>query len=224
MKLTVIGNYGPYPTKQGTATSCYLYEENNVKILLDFGSGAIANLSSVCDIKDIDYIFISHLHYDHTSDLLPLRYLLHDKGKKINIITEYSDSEYYKLLFDSPEFEVINVDRNSTLKIANLELSFYRTAHPVKNLGIKIKGEKTFTYTGDTIYFKGLEKHLKGADVVLIDGLKDSNFKGPHLKTVEAIKLQNKLKGKYILTHESDYNISSTEDVIVASNLAEYEF
>ena len=89
MKLTVIGNYGPYPRKSGTSCSCYLIEDKGVKILLDFGSGAIANLQSVVDIKDIDYIFISHLHYDHTSDLLPLRYLLADKGKKINIITRF---------------------------------------------------------------------------------------------------------------------------------------
>lgn len=223
MKLTVIGNYGPYPTKQATATSCYLLEDK-VTMLLDFGSGAIANLSGVFDICKVDYIFISHLHYDHTSDLLPLRYLLHDKHKKIKIITEFNDIEYYKILFDTPEFEVINVDRNSTLLLNGLEVSFFRTAHPQKNLGIKIKGEKTFTYTGDTSYYKGLENDLKGSDVVLIDALKDDNFTGPHLRTGEAIKLQQKLKGKYILTHECGYAVEDMQDIIVAHNLAEYEF
>ncbi len=223
MKLTVIGNYGPYPTKKGTATSCYLFEDK-VKILLDFGSGSIANLSSVCDIEDIDYIFVSHLHFDHTSDLLPLRYLLSDKKKKMKIITQFSDSEYYKILFDAPQFEVINVDKNSTLNIGNLELSFFETKHPVQNLGIRIQGDKTFIYTGDTVYYNGIENDLKGADVVLIDALKDNDFLGPHMRTVEAQQLQQQLGGTYILTHESNYRIEEMENILVASNLAEYDF
>ena len=223
MKLTVIGNYGPYPTKKGSATSCYLYEDKE-KILLDFGSGSIANLSSVCDIKDIDYIYVSHLHFDHTSDLLPLRYLLSDKKKKMKIITQFSNSDYYKVLFDCPQFEVINVDKNSTLNIGNLKLSFFETVHPVANLGIKIKGEKTFIYTGDTVYYNGIEEDLKGADVVLVDALKGDDFEGPHMRTSEAIKLQQELGGTYILTHRSNYIIDESKDVKVASNLAEYEF
>lgn len=223
MKLTVIGNYGPYPTKKATATSCYLFEDK-VKILLDFGTGSIANLSEVCDISDIDYIFVSHLHFDHTSDLLPLRYLLADKKKKIKILTQYSDSEYYKILFNTPQFEVINIDKNSTLNIEGLELTFFETVHPVANLGIKIKGDKTFVYTGDTVYYKGIEQDLEKSDIVLIDALKDDDFKGPHMKSIEAIKLQQKLGGIYILTHENGFKIKESDNIKVATNLAEYKF
>ena len=226
MKLTVLGNYGPYPNGKGTACSSYLYEENGVKILLDFGSGALANLSSICNPLDIDYIFISHLHFDHTSDIFPFRYMLEGTDKKINIITRSSDSDYYKVLFSDEHFNMINVSKDSELNILGLKLSFFNTAHPMPNLAVRIEGEKTFIYTGDTKYFDGIEQELSGADVVLIDALKPSTFNGPHMKAIEAISLQKKLGGTYLLTHKSHYNLEEQENknIIQTKIFSTYEF
>ena len=224
MKLTVLGNCGPYPCGKGTACSSYLYEENGVKILLDCGSGCLANFSEIGNILDVDYIFISHLHFDHTSDIFPLRYMLELTNKKINIITRYSDSDYYKVLFNDEHFNMINVTKDSVLDINGLKVSFFNTAHPVANLAIRIEGEKTFIYTGDTKYFSGLENELIGADVVLIDALKPDTFNGPHMKSKEAISLQEKLGGVYLLTHRLDYDIVETENIKETKILTTYEF
>ena len=43
MKLTVLGNNGPYPSKGG-ATSGYLLEFDDRLFLLDCGSGVFSNL------------------------------------------------------------------------------------------------------------------------------------------------------------------------------------
>ena len=41
MKLTILGKYGPYPQDSNSACSGYLVEHENVKILVDCGSGVI---------------------------------------------------------------------------------------------------------------------------------------------------------------------------------------
>lgn len=224
MKLTIIGNNGPYATKKGSATSCYLVEDNDTKIVLDFGSGALANLLGKVKIEEIDAIFISHLHYDHTSDLLTLRYLLDKLNHDITIITAYDGSEWYEILFGSDRFNVINISEDSRLKIKGLELSFFETEHPVRNFGIRIVGSKVLTYTGDTTYYHGIEENLLFSDAVLIDAGKPDSFNGPHAKFSEAVKLQAELGGKYYVTHFDEYIPTSTDDnVVITELMAEYE-
>ena len=76
MKLTVLGKYGPYGKAGNGAASSYLVENNNEYLVLVMGPGTLSRLQSVVDIKNVHYIYLSHLHYDHTSDFLAFRYLL----------------------------------------------------------------------------------------------------------------------------------------------------
>ena len=73
MELTVLGKYGPYPKAGGGAASGYLVKNGGDSLLLDMGSGTLSRLLSSVDLKNLGGIFISHLHYDHTTDLLPLK-------------------------------------------------------------------------------------------------------------------------------------------------------
>ncbi|WP_125609954.1 MBL fold metallo-hydrolase [Specibacter cremeus] len=72
MKLTIIGCTGSFPGP-GSPASCYLLTahdgDRTWRILLDLGSGALGVLQRYTDIKDLDGIFISHLHPDHCMDL-----------------------------------------------------------------------------------------------------------------------------------------------------------
>ncbi|MCX8046397.1 MAG: MBL fold metallo-hydrolase, partial [Anoxybacillus gonensis] len=43
MKVTVIGYWGAFP-KKNEATSCYLFEHDGFRLLVDCGSGALAQL------------------------------------------------------------------------------------------------------------------------------------------------------------------------------------
>ncbi|MDD7457771.1 MAG: MBL fold metallo-hydrolase [Clostridia bacterium] len=224
MKLTVIGCHGPYTLKEGEATSCYYVQTKDKNFALDFGSGAIANLG-LDRIKKLDYIFLSHLHFDHTSDMLTLRYLLNDLGKKITVITEKCDSEWYKLLTENTFIEVINVQDKQTISLGDVTLSFFRTKHPMDNLGVRLSSQgKTLVYTGDTSYYDGIENDLVGADLVLIDACQNDTFKGPHLRAVDAILLKEKVGGKFVLTHKNKYDVKvDIEGIFVADEFAEYE-
>ena len=52
MLLRIIGECGPYPKPLG-ATSCYLLETENNKIVLDMGSGAFSKLSDIVKPEEI---------------------------------------------------------------------------------------------------------------------------------------------------------------------------
>ena len=80
MKLTIIGCTGSFPGP-GSPASCYLVTahdgERPWRILLDLGSGALGVLQRYADIKDLDGIFVSHLHPDHCMDLCGLHVAIH---------------------------------------------------------------------------------------------------------------------------------------------------
>jgi len=77
MKLTILGNNGPYPAPGG-ACSGYLLESDSgeTRLLIDCGTGVLANLLAVCPPKALSAVILSHLHYDHMSDMLPMQYAL----------------------------------------------------------------------------------------------------------------------------------------------------
>ena len=72
IKITVLGCYGPFPPIGG-ATSGYLLELNSQntqkKFLLDCGSGVLAKLQQYISPNSLDGIIVTHMHYDHCSDL-----------------------------------------------------------------------------------------------------------------------------------------------------------
>ena len=73
MKLTVLGCNGPYPAPGG-ACSGYLLQEGDTGVLRDCGAGVLAQLEKHMPPQNLTAIVLSHLHYDHMSDMLPLIY------------------------------------------------------------------------------------------------------------------------------------------------------
>lgn len=73
MKLTILGASAARPNGND-ASAGYLVESETTAILLDCGSGVVSKLQAVCDPRQLDAVVISHLHSDHTLDLVALRY------------------------------------------------------------------------------------------------------------------------------------------------------
>lgn len=211
MELTVLGKYGPYPKPGTGAASGYLVKNGNDMLVLDMGSGTLSRLMSLIDLRALGAVYISHLHFDHTSDLLPFRYALEDLNHTVTIFTEKSDTEWYKTLFSHPNFNVVNVSPESDVKYGSLSLSFKEMKHTVPALAIKIKGDKTLTYTGDSLYNDNIPWCFSESDCVLGDFSKPEGFKGPHMNVKIAKELKEKYGTRIIATHLStDYD--PTED------------
>ena len=83
MKLTILGSGSlfPYPNR---GNSGYLLECSESTILLDGGSGTLRRIADFgLDYSSIDIICYTHLHIDHTFDLIPFLFALkHDSKVK----------------------------------------------------------------------------------------------------------------------------------------------
>lgn len=73
MRLTVIGCSAAME-RPGGACSSYLVSYGTINVLLDCGPGALSVLGQEIAPRNLDAIVISHLHADHTLDLVPLAY------------------------------------------------------------------------------------------------------------------------------------------------------
>jgi ribonuclease BN (tRNA processing enzyme) len=228
MKLTVLGKYGPYGKAGVGAASGYLIRDDNFCILLDMGSGVLSRLIAEVDVKQLDGIFISHLHYDHTSDLLPFRYLLEETGVKMKIFTSPDDSDWYKMLFNHPLFDVTDVTDGQSLTVKDKKLTFFEMKHPVYDLAVKIEGGGVFSYTGDTNFNANLYPLLNGADVAVADCSKPAGFVGGHMTVTEAIRLKRETNVKLLIAshaapdYDPEKDFENTDGLVSAEELKTY--
>lgn len=220
MKLTVLGNNGPFPAKDG-ACSGYVIESNNkdcgsgIKtlnskglVILDLGSGCLANFQKKFDISDISFIVITHLHFDHMSDLLVLRYALQVKGRILDVYLPKEPENIVSVL-KCDEFNLVHIDESSVIKRDSFVLRFKKTTHPVETYAVKINDR--FVYSSDLSQPENLTDFAYGVDTLLIDSAllakQKSKTKAAHLCAKECGMLAAKLNVKrLILTHFPPYS------------------
>ena len=182
MKLTVLGNNGPFPGAGG-ACSGYLVQESGVNILLDCGNGVLGNLQKRITVDSLDAVILSHLHSDHVSDLMVLRYAVQigmKRGMTDRLVDVYAPAEppeEYKRLDVKYAFVLRPLIDGLTLNFGPMKLTFAEMTHPVKSFAASIEaGGKIFVYSGDTSWNENIVKFCSGADLVLLDaGLKSSD-------------------------------------------------
>jgi ribonuclease Z len=75
MRVTVLGSGNPWPTR-AQASASILVEIGNLErdiFLFDLGTGSISNYASLkLPVNALNKVFITHLHADHTGDMLTL--------------------------------------------------------------------------------------------------------------------------------------------------------
>lgn len=179
IRVTVLGWQGPVPGAMG-ACSGYLVEEASGKaIVLDLGSGSLARLLQYKNPCDLSAIILTHLHWDHISDMLPLSYL-----QGVHVVPVFSQTEplLQRQVLECAGWQLRN---HEDCRIGPFKLSFLRARHPVPASCVKIEcGGRTVVYTGDTNTMEGLEPFVQGADLLIADaGLCESEWteQKPHL-------------------------------------------
>ena len=92
----------------GSKCNASYLETNNKKILIDFGTSLKYTKEKLyelgVDIKDIDYVFITHSHGDHT-------YGLETFVKKYNAKIFLTEKIYSELSIDIPNHKYSNLTR-----------------------------------------------------------------------------------------------------------------
>ena len=223
MKLTVLGKYGPYASAGG-ATSSHLVCGNSDKIVLDFGSGALSRLLAVADIESVSAIVLTHLHYDHISDLYTLSYMLDSRKKKLDLIMPCDGSLAEQSLKALSSFNIISL--GGEMKVGEFTLKFTKLRHAVTSYGISVSaGGKTLFYSGDTEYCPELLKAASGADLLLLDCGRPDTAVSLNMSLGDGERLAETLHTPAIITHINpaiEYAVKS-KYVCLAEEMKTYE-
>ena len=166
MRVTVLGQYGPYPAPGG-ACSGYLLEEGDTRVLLDCGPGALGRLLQAVGPERLTAVVLSHLHYDHMSDLLAMGYALEFSGRdKLPLYMPEGPEPVRALLERGPYAPRPMADG----AIGSIHFAYLPARHPVPGFSVKARGGgRTLLYTGDTNWHEGLVPFARGCSLVLAD-------------------------------------------------------
>lgn len=203
MRIHVLGANGPYPT-QGGACSGYLAESDDfsTRIVLDMGAGTLSHLLSLCDLKDVSCVILSHLHYDHMSDLLPMRYALDFLNVPEMKVYLPGKPEKVRSLLDG-RFMLYDIGDTT---VGQAKIAFLPAVHPVEAYSVSIEMDGArLVYTGDTNVNPALGLFADGCDLLLADcGVDESVWtpKKPHMSPEKCARLACETGAKQlVLTH-----------------------
>lgn len=203
MKLTVLGSCGPWPAPGG-ACSSYLVQAGETALLLDAGPGSLARLIAIMPPQKLSAIVLSHLHYDHFSDLLPMLYSLGAYGpldRPLRILAP--DDERLPVLLAGAPVELLPArDR----EIDGVGVRFHPARHPIAASMIALTHEgRTLVYSGDTNECEGLADFARGCDLLLCDAALPERAwspEKPHLSALRAARLACQAEARaLVLTH-----------------------
>lgn len=205
MRLTILGNNGPYPAPNG-ACSGYLLESDsgNTTILLDCGPGVLARLEQHISLDRLDAVILSHLHFDHMSDMLPMHYALQFNPRKrpLSVYAPAQPAGVRSLLSGNS----VDVWPMNETTIGEMKISFCPVRHPVETYAVAVECDGArFVYTGDSNTDFALELFCDSADMILADaGLSSADYgeEKPHLSAALCGKLAKDTAAKrLLLTH-----------------------
>lgn len=205
MKLTILGNNGPFPSAGGACSGYLLSSDSgNTNVLLDCGTGVLANLAKCLPIGQLDAVILSHLHFDHMSDMLPMQYLMqfNPHPEPLPVYAPQTPAQVRSLL-DIPAYTLMPMEE---VQIGEIHFSFFPVRHPVECFALRAEcNGKVFVYTGDTNEVPGLDAFAQNADALLADsGLLSADWKeaSPHLSPKGCAELALKANAaKLLLTH-----------------------
>ncbi|MDI6895200.1 MAG: MBL fold metallo-hydrolase [Bacillota bacterium] len=210
MQLTVLGVCGGYPAA-GRACSGYLVQAGPASILVDCGSGVMSNLGRHADFRGLDAVVLSHLHGDHMSDLLVLRYAVQRalaEGTRARPLAVYApplpEEEFERLRYKQV-LELRPIDPDEKLELGGMVFRFLAVPHPVLTYAMAIEhGGRKLVYTGDTGWHDPLVGFAAEADLLLCEAtlLEDGSRSPGHLTGREAGGLGRRARARrLLLTH-----------------------
>jgi len=178
IELTVLGNYGPYPTAK-SACSGYLINGEGFQIMMDCGNGAFSKFQKYGDIIKLNVLIITHLHEDHYSDIFCIRHALRyqlEQGMRQEPLYLYlpeGPTEIVEMIKLWDEFVVISLEE--AVNIINdfnlFKLDFFKVQHQLPAYGVhfEAEGKRLLTYTGDTGWYPELQTECANTKFLLAE-------------------------------------------------------
>ena len=189
LSLTVLGTASPHP-RPGRPCSGYLLRGGGAEVWLDAGTGTFAELQRHTDPARLTAIWISHLHADHSADLLAAAYAFAYGGMTpTSPIPLYAPQDCARRLagfFGQPDVRFLNgvFDFRSlydghTVRHWNLRLTARAVVHDTEAYGLRAECQgSVLGYSGDSGPCEALSELAGGADVFLCEADIDRHREG----------------------------------------------
>lgn len=249
MELIVIGSgTGVLQTRRGSPG--YVLKIHDAIFLLDGGTGTLRKCLEIgISYQEIDKIFYTHLHPDHTIDLIPFLFATKYtpgffRKKRLEIFGPVGFENFYSKITELYGTSITDVSYNIIIReLSEHKLDFTtwklqtRLMHHSQGaIGYRFEAEgKVFVYSGDTDYCDEIIKLAWSAHVLLLECSFPDHLKVPgHLTPTLAGKIaSNAGVDNLILTHlyppcdEEDILKPCQEqykgNVFIATDLMRYE-
>ena len=183
MRLTILGA-SPACQNPGGACSGYLVEQDDTAVLVDCGSGVFSRLQQYVKPENVRAIVLSHMHADHSLDLMQYRYYMffsrarrpdvphpalyfppegHEKMLGVSKLQDASVT-FFSEFFDTQEY-----DPRRRLEIGPLSVEFVQVPHITHSYGMRIHGDGLLAFSGDTGPSDALVDLARDSDIFLCE-------------------------------------------------------
>ena len=189
-------------------------------LVFDLGSGALRGmLRSGLDPFAVDRIFFTHLHPDHTVDVVPLLFAINYGAPEkrtlplyvtgpepflqfwdsvMKVWGDWMTGEHATLVSELPH------ECSSPIDLADCRLSWAPAEHRRESIAYRLDAHGgAFVYTGDTEYSESVVELARGADTLLIEcSFPDESHVPGHLTPSDVARIASEAGvGRVILTH-----------------------
>ena len=219
IKLTVLGSGTCIPVPD-RGNPGYLIETEGHSILLDCGAGVLRQLAGFGhDYRDIHHLCLSHLHPDHTIDLVPLLFALRneyfvDSLHTVDIFAPAGFRQHLRQLrevyghwIESDLIEVIvhEISAGGSFELPFLRMDLGPVEHAENSIAYRFEDPSgnVLVYSGDTGYSEAFAAFAKGADLLIIESaVPEGTEYDKHSSPTEAARMASRAGAKAtILTH-----------------------
>jgi ribonuclease BN (tRNA processing enzyme) len=218
MEITILGSGTCEPNPNRAQSGFAVRLEDDQQLLFDSGSGTFQRLTQAgIDFRQMEYLFYSHAHADHTTDLIAFLFATNcapqnTREKSLHIVGPKGFRKFLKLLIkafptlepDSYEILVHQVG-SSRLRGPNFVIRTKPMSHgDIAAVGYRLEyNHKILVYSGDTGYCDNIVTLAQNADILILEcSLPDEYAIEMHLSPGSAGKIAQLANAKQlILTH-----------------------
>ncbi|GGQ48674.1 MBL fold metallo-hydrolase [Streptomyces flaveolus] len=187
--LTVLGTASPHPAP-GRPCSGYLLRGDGAEVWVDAGAGTFAELQRHTDPARLSAIWISHLHADHTADLLSALYAFAYGGMAppapVPVYAPQGCAERLAGFFGRPDTTFLDafldfrpLHDGHTARHGGLRLTARAVRHDVEAYGLRAEcAGRVLAYSGDTRPCAALTGLARDADLLLCEADIDVHREG----------------------------------------------
>ncbi len=187
MKVIILGSGTGMPMDDRASPSLALIVENR-PIIFDMGPGTLRQMAKAgLDFEEIERIFITHFHPDHTADLIHFLFATNNlstlktrmpfvitgpRGLK-DLLNRLQDAYNPWLTLPPGIMEVEELDREKTVKkdYGNIKIIAGPTNHTPHSLAYRVetKSGKSIVYSGDTGFCSEIVELARWVDLLILE-------------------------------------------------------